>query len=204
MIALTRRHYDILLFDTAPLLSTNDAVDVAPLTDLVLVVARYGMTKKHHARRTAELLARLRAPVGGVVFVASPTGGDDAGYSYYYGASARSAIAESALASAAGTGQIVSPTLSSPQPAISAPVEEPERGHTEILSSDDGPADDSPNGTPGTSANGHRVRYTAAEAAVRQSANGHSNGADGPSGGASETVIERTAVAWPTSGTIEP
>jgi hypothetical protein len=88
LIQTTRRHYDIVILDTAPLLSTNDTVDIAPLADLVLVVAQYGLTKSHHVRRTAEVLQRLRAPVGGVVFVATPPRGDDAGYSYYYGPTA--------------------------------------------------------------------------------------------------------------------
>jgi Mrp family chromosome partitioning ATPase len=92
LIQTTRRHYDIVLLDTAPLLSTNDAIDIAPLADLVLVVAQYGVTKQHHARRTAEVLQRLRAPVGGLVFVATPTSGDDAGYAYYYGS--QSAVGE--------------------------------------------------------------------------------------------------------------
>ncbi|HLM17965.1 MAG TPA: hypothetical protein VK549_09100, partial [Acidimicrobiia bacterium] len=83
LIQATRPHYDIILLDTAPLLSTNDAIDIAPLADLVLVVARHGITKTHHARRTAELLARLRAPVGGAVFVATPNA-NDGGYGYYY------------------------------------------------------------------------------------------------------------------------
>jgi Mrp family chromosome partitioning ATPase/capsular polysaccharide biosynthesis protein len=87
VIQATRRHYDVIILDTAPLLSTNDAIDIAPLADLVVVVARYGITKNHHARRTAELLGRMRAPVGGAVFVATPDG-DDGGYSYYYGGDA--------------------------------------------------------------------------------------------------------------------
>jgi hypothetical protein len=83
LVHATRRHYDVILVDTAPLLSTNDAIDLAPLADLVVVVARYGETKTHHARRTSELLARMRATVGGVVFVATPRT-DDGGYGYYY------------------------------------------------------------------------------------------------------------------------
>jgi Mrp family chromosome partitioning ATPase len=83
VIQATRERYDVVLVDTAPLLSTNDAIDIAPVADLVVVVAHYGMTKTHHARRTAELLTRMRAPVVGAVLVATP--GNDAGYAYYYG-----------------------------------------------------------------------------------------------------------------------
>jgi Mrp family chromosome partitioning ATPase/capsular polysaccharide biosynthesis protein len=83
VVQATRGHYDVILIDTAPLLSTNDAIEIAPLADIVVVVAQYGLTKSHHARRTAELLARLRAPVGGAVLVATP-GGDAGEYAYYY------------------------------------------------------------------------------------------------------------------------
>jgi Mrp family chromosome partitioning ATPase/capsular polysaccharide biosynthesis protein len=86
LIQATRLHYDVILLDTAPLLSTNDAIDIAPLADLMVVVARYGITKAHHARRTAELLARMRAPVGGAVFLATPNGNDGGSDYYYYGA----------------------------------------------------------------------------------------------------------------------
>jgi capsular exopolysaccharide synthesis family protein len=85
VVQATREHYDVILIDTTPLLSTNDAIDIAPVADLVVVVAQYGMTKTHHLRRTAELLARMRAPVVGAVLVAVP--GHDAGYSYYYSSS---------------------------------------------------------------------------------------------------------------------
>src|SRR5439155_11316795 len=84
VVQATREHYDVVLLDTAPLLSANDAIDIAPLADLVVVVAHYGMTKTNHARRTSELLARMRAPVGGAVLVATPAS-DDGGYAYYYG-----------------------------------------------------------------------------------------------------------------------
>jgi Mrp family chromosome partitioning ATPase/capsular polysaccharide biosynthesis protein len=110
LIHTTRRHYDIVLLDTAPLLSTNDASDIAPLADLVLVVTQYGVTKQHHARRTAEVLQRLRAPVGGLVFVATPTSGEDAGYAYYYGAPG--SVAEPTLSAAAvvsGAPDVTSP-----------------------------------------------------------------------------------------------
>jgi len=87
VVQATRERYDVVLVDTAPLLSTNDAIDIAPVADLVVVVAHYGLTKTHHARRTAELLTRMRAPVVGAVLVATP--GNDAGYAYYYGEAPR-------------------------------------------------------------------------------------------------------------------
>jgi Mrp family chromosome partitioning ATPase/capsular polysaccharide biosynthesis protein len=113
MVQATRRHYDVILVDTAPLLSTNDAIDLAPLADLVVVVARYGETKSHHARRTAELLARMRAPVGGVVFVATPRT-DDGGYGYYYSSN----VPLTAVADPATAASTPAPSPTSAEPAV--------------------------------------------------------------------------------------
>jgi len=87
LISVARRNFDIVLLDTAPLLATNDATDVAAVADLVVVIAQYVVSKQHSARRAAELLERLRAPVGGVVFVAAPAVSEDT-YYYYYSRSA--------------------------------------------------------------------------------------------------------------------
>jgi Mrp family chromosome partitioning ATPase/capsular polysaccharide biosynthesis protein len=87
LISAARRNFDIVLLDTAPLLATNDATDVAAAADLVVVVAQYVVSKQHSARRAAELLERLRAPIGGVVFVAAPAVSEDT-YYYYYSRSA--------------------------------------------------------------------------------------------------------------------
>jgi len=82
-IAEARSHYDIVLLDTAPLLTTNDAADVLSMSDQVLVVARSGRTTKEAADLAAELLERREAPVIGVVLVGSTEG--PGGRYYYYG-----------------------------------------------------------------------------------------------------------------------
>ena len=78
-----RKHFDVVLLDTAPVLSTNDALDVLPVADQVVVVARAGRTTDESADRAAEKLERLGAPVAGVILVgaSSSTGSR---YYYYY------------------------------------------------------------------------------------------------------------------------
>ncbi len=76
-----RKHFDIIVLDTAPVLSTNDALDVLPVADQVVVVARAGRTTDEAADRAAEKLERMGAPVAGVILVAASS---STGSRYYY------------------------------------------------------------------------------------------------------------------------
>lgn len=76
-----RKHFDVVVLDTAPVLSTNDALDVLPVADQVVVVARAGRTTDEAADRAAEKLERLGAPVAGVILVGASS---SAGSRYYY------------------------------------------------------------------------------------------------------------------------
>ena len=58
--------YDLVLIDTAPLLATNDAVELLDLVDDVVLVMRAGKTTLQAADRAAEILERRRAHVLGV------------------------------------------------------------------------------------------------------------------------------------------
>ena len=71
VIAQAKERFDVVLLDTAPLLATNDANEVLPCADLVLIVAQVGRTTKEGAEATRELLERRRAPVAGVVLIGS-------------------------------------------------------------------------------------------------------------------------------------
>lgn len=82
VIAEARRRFDVVVLDTAPLLTTNDANDVLDAADLVVVVSRAGRTTRETADRCAEALERRRAPVLGVVLVAAA---DAPSGRYYYG-----------------------------------------------------------------------------------------------------------------------
>lgn len=82
VINATRSRFDVILLDTAPFLTTNDASELLSETDQVLIVVRAGKTKVDAARRTSEILERFEAPVLGVVLNDS-TESNSAQYYYY-------------------------------------------------------------------------------------------------------------------------
>jgi capsular exopolysaccharide synthesis family protein len=82
MLTRARSHADVVLVDTAPMLATNDATELIPAVDSVVVLCRAGKTTREAARRTCELLARLRAPIVGVALVGGRS--TEAAYSRYY------------------------------------------------------------------------------------------------------------------------
>lgn len=75
--------YDLIIIDTAPLLATNDAVDLLDLVDDVVLVIRAGKTTMHAADRAAEVLDRRRSHVLGVA-ITDVDARHSADY-YYYG-----------------------------------------------------------------------------------------------------------------------
>ncbi len=83
VIRNARTMFDIVMLDTAPLLTTNDATEVLSVADQVLIVVKTGKTHKESADRAAELLERRNGPVLGVILV----GATDVPTSryYYYG-----------------------------------------------------------------------------------------------------------------------
>jgi Mrp family chromosome partitioning ATPase len=81
VIESARAHFDVVVLDTAPLLTANDAVEIVPSADLVVLTARFQSTTSDNAERSMELLNRVQAPVAGVVVVGTP---EDSGAYYYY------------------------------------------------------------------------------------------------------------------------
>jgi Mrp family chromosome partitioning ATPase/capsular polysaccharide biosynthesis protein len=81
VIESARDHFDVVVLDTAPLLTANDAVEIVPSADLVVLTARFQSTTSDNAERSMELLNRVQAPVAGVVVVGTP---EDSGAYYYY------------------------------------------------------------------------------------------------------------------------
>jgi Mrp family chromosome partitioning ATPase/capsular polysaccharide biosynthesis protein len=82
VIAAARSRFDVIILDTAPILTANDAIEVVGSADLVLLIARADVTTTDKAERTMEILTRLEAPIGGIVLVGSVEGTTD--YYYYY------------------------------------------------------------------------------------------------------------------------
>lgn len=83
VIRNAREMFDVVLLDTAPILTTNDATEVLNIADQVVIVAKAGKTHREAADRAAELLERRGAPVVGAVLVGA-TDIPTARY-YYYG-----------------------------------------------------------------------------------------------------------------------
>lgn len=75
---------DVVIVDTAPLLSASVTRELVSMADVVVLTCRAGRTASPAAQRCAELLERLGAPTLGVVLVGVPTGP----FTDYYGAPA--------------------------------------------------------------------------------------------------------------------
>lgn len=67
-----RRHADVVLVDSSPLLRANDAYDLVAHADTVLLTARSGQLTPEQAGRVGELLGRTNIPVAGLALTASP------------------------------------------------------------------------------------------------------------------------------------
>jgi capsular exopolysaccharide synthesis family protein len=75
LIEQARNHADVILVDTAPLLSANDANDLLPIADAVLVVASSGATRRDEALQVRERLDLVAAPFMGVVLLGASENG---------------------------------------------------------------------------------------------------------------------------------
>ena len=65
LVARARNRFDVILLDTAPILTTNDAAELLPAADHVVMVVNALQTKADAAARASELLERRgRAPLG--------------------------------------------------------------------------------------------------------------------------------------------
>lgn len=82
LVAEARTIADVIVIDTAPLLAAADVFDILPLADTVALVARSGRLTTANARRVADLLARFKVPVAGVLLVGAPMRKGDYGYGY--------------------------------------------------------------------------------------------------------------------------
>jgi Mrp family chromosome partitioning ATPase/capsular polysaccharide biosynthesis protein len=83
VVAAAHGRFDVILIDTAPLLSANDAVELVGSADIVLIAARGGATTTDEAAHATDLLTRLEAPLGGVVLAMKHEAKSN--YYYYYG-----------------------------------------------------------------------------------------------------------------------
>ncbi|MFO7591279.1 MAG: P-loop NTPase, partial [Acidimicrobiia bacterium] len=80
-IAAAREQFDVVVLDTAPVTTTNDAIEVMGSADLAVLVARPGLTTSDAAARVRTLLERIHAPVAGIVLIGDESVASDP---YYY------------------------------------------------------------------------------------------------------------------------
>ncbi len=79
-----RARFDYVIVDSSPLLAVTDAAILASSSDGVLMMARYGQTKREQLQHAIKNLDDVGAVVLGAVFTMTPTRGG-ASYSYNYG-----------------------------------------------------------------------------------------------------------------------
>jgi receptor protein-tyrosine kinase len=84
-----RVNFDYVVIDSTPLLAVTDAAILAASADGVLLMARFGQTKRDQLAHAAGSLRDVGAQLLGAVFTMVPTRGN-APYSYYGGYSAQS------------------------------------------------------------------------------------------------------------------
>lgn len=87
LLAELRAQFDYVIVDSTPLLAVTDAAILAAASDGVLVMARFGQTRREQLTHAVESLEDVGATVLGAVFTLTPMrGGSSYSYSYsYYG-----------------------------------------------------------------------------------------------------------------------
>lgn len=82
LIAQMRADYEVVLFDSPPLLPVTDAALLAARSDGALLVVRHGRTRREQLATAVERLAQVDVEPVGIVMNAVPTAGSVLGYSY--------------------------------------------------------------------------------------------------------------------------
>ncbi|MGV0642456.1 polysaccharide biosynthesis tyrosine autokinase [Mycolicibacterium sp. XJ2546] len=95
-----RTQFDYVVVDSSPLLAVTDAAILAANADGVLIMARFGQTKRDHLAHAVGMLKDVGASLLGVVFTMTPPRGN-VSYSYnysYYGEAGTRPTSEAASA----------------------------------------------------------------------------------------------------------
>lgn len=77
-------HFDYVLADSPPVLAVTDSSILAPQMDGVIIVTRYGMTRKDQVRQTRDQFTKANAHIIGVVLNQAKINASDQQYYYYY------------------------------------------------------------------------------------------------------------------------
>lgn len=96
LVTELRSAYDVVLFDTPPLLPVTDAAILSRFVGGVILVVAAGRANRHHVAGAISALENVGSSVSGIVLTMLPTKGPDAygygryGYGYEYGAEVES------------------------------------------------------------------------------------------------------------------
>ena len=86
LLSELRANFDYVIVDSTPLLAVTDAAILAAGADGVLLIARFGQTRRDQLTHAVESLESVGAPLLGAVFTMTPTRGNSYSYNYgYYG-----------------------------------------------------------------------------------------------------------------------
>ena len=83
LVKKLEEYWDIILFDSPPLVAVTDATMVSKEIDKIVIVVKVGQTDKRAFEYTIQSLRNINAPLGGVVLNAV-TNKSSYGYYYYY------------------------------------------------------------------------------------------------------------------------
>ena len=84
LIAELEQSWDIILFDSPPLVAVTDATMISKEIDKIIVVVKVGQTDKKAFEHTINSLKNVSSPIGGVVLNAVDNKNSYGSYYYYY------------------------------------------------------------------------------------------------------------------------
>lgn len=93
LLSELRADYDYVIVDSTPLLAVTDAAILAAEADGVLIMARYGQTKREQLAHAVASLQSVGASLLGAVFTMIPSRGNASyNYGYYYASHEQKAV----------------------------------------------------------------------------------------------------------------
>ncbi len=84
LIAELEHSWDIILFDSPPLVAVTDATMISKEIDKIIIVVKVGQTDKKAFEHTINSLKNVNSPIGGVVLNAVDNKNSYGSYYYYY------------------------------------------------------------------------------------------------------------------------
>jgi len=84
LIDSLEKEWDIILFDSPPLVAVTDATMVSKAIDKIIIVVKVGSTDKKAFEHTIQNLKNVDAPIGGIVLNAVTQNNRYGSYYYYY------------------------------------------------------------------------------------------------------------------------